>query len=292
MTYEAWQAYAPVETHLLRARRIPQTFRVQVWRPALRVREETSFPVLYATDANLTFDVLRGISHNLQFSEALVPRFILVGIGYPSDAPWAGALLRGRDLMLPDYPKASRETPPWEGVLGFEEGSKDFHGGEDFQAFLAEELFPFIEARYSVASDRRTYFGHSAGASFGLGTLFTRPELFDNYILSSPATYIDGRSTAGIDYDRHDFLFQYARRFIASGRRLDGVRAYLSMGEAEEFTPELSQYQLTSSFYRMVALIRRAAIPGLGLTSEVFPGERHMTVWPMAFSHGVQAVLE
>ena len=41
----------------------------------------------------------------------------------------------------------------------------------------------------------------------------------------------------------------------------------------------------------MAALLEAARIPGLTLTTEVFPAETHMTVWPMAFIHGVRAVL-
>jgi hypothetical protein len=38
-------------------------------------------------------------------------------------------------------------------------------------------------------------------------------------------------------------------------------------------------------------LLKAAGIPGLELTTEVFSGERHMTVWPFAFIHGIRAVL-
>src|SRR5690606_7434891 len=95
--------------------------------------------------------------------------------------------------------------------------------------------------------------------------------------------------------------------FIASGRRLDRVKLYLSIGTEEDFQAlyygELQpgverdlkrayygEAQLTSTFFRMAALLKHAAIPGLEIIVEPFAGEVHMTVYPMAFIHGVQAV--
>ena len=40
----------------------------------------------------------------------------------------------------------------------------------------------------------------------------------------------------------------------------------------------------------MAALMKSARIAGLEFMTEEFPGETHMTVWPQAFIHGVQAV--
>src|SRR5687767_7794990 len=108
---EARERFAPPETHLIRSTHVAQTFKVQVMRPTRKKGESAKFPVVYATDGNLTFDVLKGISYGLQLSEEVAPRFLLVGIGYPSDSPWAGAILRGRDLTSPGFPRISRKPP-------------------------------------------------------------------------------------------------------------------------------------------------------------------------------------
>ena len=105
-----------------------------------------------------------------------------------------------------------------------------------------------------------------------------------------PGLSFDGKSSAGIQYDNYDFLLQHAREFIASGKSFSGIRVYMSVGAEEEFEPGLEQWHLTSSFYRMAALMKAAAIPGLKLTTESFPRETHSTVWPMAFIHGIQVV--
>lgn len=285
-----WQYYPAVESHLFRSSHVTQTFKIQVMQPVRRRGETTRFPVVYATDGNLAFDVLKGIAYAMQKSESDAPRFILVGIGYPSDCPVAGNVLRARDLTFPGYPDCRFAPPAIEGVLLPERGSKEYGGGEDFQLFIQRELVPMIDERYHTQPGERTYFGHSAGGGFGLFTLFSRPELFNNYIISSPSLTYHGISQSGAEYDNYEFLLKQAQQFAASGRALPGLRMYMSVGSEEEFEPTYAKWQLTSSFYRLAAFLKSAAIPGLQLTTEIFAGETHMTVWPMAFIHGVQAV--
>lgn len=282
--------FPTIDTHLIPSRYVAQSFRVQVMQPLLRKGESTRFPVVYITDGNFAFETLRGISFSMQRSERDAPRFILVGIGYPDDSPLAGAVLRARDLTFPQYPRLELTPPAVDGVLLAEKGTKDFYGAEDFQQFIEHELIPLIDRKYPTIPGERTYFGHSGGGGFGLFTLFTRSHLFRNYIASSPGLIYHGRSSAGVSYENCDFVLQYARKFIAEGRLLCGTRVYMSVGTEEEFEPNLSQWQLTSSFYRMAALMKSAAVPNMILTTQVFSGASHMTVWPMAFIHGVQAV--
>jgi len=256
-----------VEEHLLLSSHVTQTFKIQVMQPASERGATTRFPVVYVLDANLTFDVAKGIAYSIQHSQRDAPRFMVVGIGYPGDSPFAGSALRMRDLTFPGYPLTSHS------------------GAEDFQRFLAQELFTFIDTKYRTIAGHRTVFGHSLGGGFGLYTLFTQPELFKNYIVSSPGLRYYANT------ERNDLLFDYARQFFRSKPQLPGTRLYLSAGEHEEFEPEIEPWQLTSSVYRMIALIKRAAVPGLELFAEVFPRETHMTAWPLAFTHGVRAVL-
>ncbi len=283
--------FPPIETHLVCSRHVAQTFRIQVMQPAVSVGESTRFPVVYATDGNFAFDVLKGISWSMQRSERDAPRFILVGIGYPGDSPLAGAVLRARDLTFSGYPRLSLSPPPVEGVLLPEPGSVDFQGAAHFQQFIRHELIPLVDEHYVTIPGERTYFGHSAGGGFGLFTLFTQADLFRRYIVSSPGLSYHGESSAAIHYNHYDFALDLARGFIASHKPLPDVKLYMSVGSEEESEPNLSQWQLTSSFHRMVALLRRADTPGLQLTTEVLNGETHMTAWPVSFIHGIKAVL-
>ncbi len=287
---EPWEYIPPVETHMLRSQHVAQTYKIQVMQPAQKRGEVTRFPVVYVTDGNFAFDVLSGIALNMQLSGRDAPRFIVVGIGYPGDSPRAGARLRTRDLTFPRYPQLSTEPLPVEGVPLAAKGTKDFCGGEDFQQFIEHELITFVDAQYSTLAGERTYFGHSSGGGFGLFTMFTKAHLFSRYIVSSPGLSYHGVTTAGVRYEHYDFVLERARAFVASGITLRGVKLYMSVGSDEEYEPQYLEWQLTSSFYRLAALLQAAAIPGLDLTTQVFPGATHMTAWPMAFINGVQAL--
>jgi len=288
----AWEYVPPVETHFIRSKYVHQTFKVQVMRPAQKRGELTRFPTIYATDGNFMFDALKGISYSIQRSAHDAPRFILVGIGYPSDSPLAGTLLRARDLTFPGYPRLSTQGPSNEDVLTPEQGAKDYFGAVDFQQFIADELIPFIDEHYETIAGDRTYFGHSAGGGFGLFTLFTRPELFRNYIVSSPSVLYHIEDVQGARGQTLDFALEQARRFISAKRTLADSKLYMSVGAQEEFEVRLAPWQLTSGFFRLAKLMRSSTIPGLSLTTEVFPNETHLTVWPIAFIHGVKTVLD
>jgi predicted alpha/beta superfamily hydrolase len=283
--------YIPdVQTHIVSSTSVGQPFKVQVMQPAMKRGETARFPVVYVTDGNFAFDALKGIAYSIQMLERDAPRFILVGIGYPGESPKAGSLLRCRDFTFPGYPRFSLDPPPVEGVLTAPHGTKDYDGAQEFQGFIGDELIPFIDEKYPTIAGDRAYFGHSAGGGFGLFTMLTKPELFRRYILSSPATVYDGETTAGVKYQNYDFLLQRAREFLAAGKSFGDIRLYLSVGTEEEFEEGLREWQLTSSFYRLANLLRLSDVPGLQMTAEAFQGETHLTVWPMAFIHGIQSV--
>jgi predicted alpha/beta superfamily hydrolase len=305
LTGEGFLSVPAVETHLLRSRHVQQTYKIQVMLPGRRKGDQRRCPVVYVTDGNWVFDMFKSISALLQMSADDAPPFILVSIGWPSESPHGGMMLRVREFTYPPYPtidtaafyeelKTSASTMPiYEDILLPEEGAKDFYGGEDFRRFIGEELIPFIDGKYPTVPGDRTYFGHSGGGFFGLFTLFTQPELFKNYLVSSPGLLFHDPNPAFGEsrYENYDCGVQMARTFIDSGRSLHGIRLYMSAGAEEEFEPGLKVWRLVSGFYQFAKVITEAAIPGLEFMTEVFPKETHITVWPSAFIHGVQVAL-
>jgi uncharacterized protein len=289
--HDGAEYFPAVETHYIRANNIAQTFRIDVMQPRCIRGESASFPVVYVSDGNFVFDALKGICRSIQQSGYDAPRFMLVGIGYPGDGPFAGSILRIRDLTFPGYPRFITSTPHREGVLVAPEGTPDCDGAMQFQEFIEQEVFTLIEAKYPATKDDRTFFGHSAGGGFGLFTLFNRSSLFSHYLISSPGLTYDGVTSAGIRYDHCDFLLAEGRRFISSGPVLANIRLYLSVGAEEEFDASVRNWRLTSSVYRLAAMLRSADLPGLHLTFDLIPDETHMTVWPIAFIRGIRAVL-
>ncbi|TMO08481.1 hypothetical protein CWB60_05935 [Pseudoalteromonas sp. S327] len=61
---------------------------------------------------------------------------------------------------------------------------------DKFLAFIETELLPYLSVKYKL-SNNRVLSGFSAGGSFVLYTLHTKPELFNGYFAFSPAAWYD-----------------------------------------------------------------------------------------------------
>lgn len=279
----SWEFHVPdTTTHLIESKQVGQVYRVQVMQPLMKAGEVERFPVLYLTDGNLTFDVAKGISHPLQLA-GQVQRYIVVGVGYPGANPFAGNILRCRDFTSwrrPPIPGLPR-TSPIAAVHGLEGGAPQWHGAERFLAFIREELIPLIDRTYPTMPNDRACAGYSMGGGLCLHALFSQPDLFARYLLVSPS----------ICYGDDDYGLDEAREFIASGKQLD-ARVFMAVGELEELDADegVAKPRFVSSVCRLAALLRNARMPGLDLACRIFPGETHASVWPIAFTHGVQAL--
>ncbi len=160
-----------------------RTYRILVFAPSAPP-PPGGHPVLYLLDGNATYPVAATL---LQLAEhrtnpgGLVPG-IVVGIGYPGDAPLD---LRAR---AEDY------TPPAPDLSATGDMSGNPQGGADrFLDFIEKELKPRIAASFPIDPARQTIFGHSYGGLFVLHTLFTRPGAFQRYVAASPSIWWNQR---------------------------------------------------------------------------------------------------
>jgi predicted alpha/beta superfamily hydrolase len=62
-------------------------------------------------------------------------------------------------------------------------------GGAAYEAFLVDELKPFIEARYAADPARSVLFGHSLGGLFAATVLVRHPRAFAAYLIASPSIW-------------------------------------------------------------------------------------------------------
>lgn len=92
-----------------------------------------------------------------------------------------------------------------------------------FLAFIETELLPYLSVKYKL-SNNRVLSGFSAGGSFVLYTLHTKPELFNGYFAFSPAAWYDDMTVVN---NVEAFLTTQANK-IKSPTYL-----YLSVGGAE-----------------------------------------------------------
>lgn len=116
---------------------------------------------------------------------------IFVGVGYPSSVdpmrppPGGGEIAyRQRDYSPPPFPASNPEHKTWQ-------SEQPWAGGAPlFLRVLKEELIPLIDRQFRTSADRGLH-GHSMGGLFATYALFTEPDLFTRYAITSPSLWWD-----------------------------------------------------------------------------------------------------
>jgi len=280
MSVAGVKAYKPYEVseHLIESSFVKETFRIRVLQPIRLAGDSETFPVLYLTDGDDYFDGIVSLTKSLQVCGE-VPRFIVVGIGYSESGN--AEILRLRDLLTHEVRQNFLDvvnnlacSALITGITSIERVTKTTDSIE-FLRFVGDELMPFLQARYPINAGDNNYFGYSAGATFGLHALFSRPQLFKRYILGSPA----------LSYHGKNFGVELASKFVALAQPAE-ASVFMSVGELEEFKyPEVG---FVTGHYGLAKYLCSEKIPGLRLTLRVFSQETHATAWTLAFCHGAR----
>jgi predicted alpha/beta superfamily hydrolase len=164
---------------------------------------KTKYPVLYLLDGSGHFYSVTGMIKQLSTTNGntVVPEMIIVAITNTN---------RTRDLT----PTSTDENSG---------------GGEKFNDFIEKELIPYIDKNYPT-SPYRTYVGHSLGGLMVINTLFTRPELFDNYIAIDPSLWWDdqvvlNKAAAGFSETKFEnkSLYLGVANTMADGMKIEDV---------------------------------------------------------------------
>ncbi|MGD9158887.1 MAG: alpha/beta hydrolase-fold protein [Desulfobacteraceae bacterium] len=262
-----------LKTHHIKSKFVDQEFIITVSMPIVHDNETEKFPVLYCLDSNFFYP--RDITHLLQ-GVGEVPRFILVGIGYPGKHFLSSFNLRARDMTpVEDV----IDMPPAEGfVRGVHvpKGIK-YGGAKEFLEFIRQELIPFIDNNYPTIKGNRAINGHSLGGLFGLYVLFNKPDTFDKYIIGSPS----------IQWGE-EFILKQAETFVADNNALK-ANIFMAAGSLEE-TGENQESRTVTNMFRMENILRKKKLKGLDLRTRLFPDETHLTVGPMNYVHGIKSI--
>ena len=146
---------------------------LNVYLPASYERDSSKYyPVIYLLDGSRDEDFIH-VSGIVQFGSFswinMLPESIVVGIGNVD---------RKRDFTYPSKNKLDQTEFPSSG------------GSAAFIDFLGTELQPFIEDHFRTTASR-TVIGQSLGGLLLTEILFTKPELYDNYIIVSPSLWWD-----------------------------------------------------------------------------------------------------
>jgi len=222
------------------------------------------YPVVYMLDADYSFALVRNVvQHFVERGD--LPAMILVAIAYPGAA---------EDRNLYKLSRTRDYTPIFvrEGGYGLE-FQKVSGGAPKFKAFMATELFPFIERRFAADPGDRTIVGHSYGGLFATYVLLTEPSLYKRYVIVSPSLwYSDG------------IAFQMEAAAAANGQP-SNVNVFLAVGALEDS-------RMPSDLRALYGRLKGRHHPSLKLDIQIFDGERHDSVFPGAVSRGLRTVFE
>lgn len=222
------------------------------------------YPVLFVTDANYAFPVIREISRRLNVEHAQTQDFILVGLSYAKGED-------GMQSRMRDY------TPTRNGPRGAPGGAVHGHGLA-YQAYLRDRVMPFIAQRYRTDPRRALFLGHSYGALLGAQILFTDPGMFSGYILGSPSFW----------YDKHH-VFGMEAMYAARHRDLP-AKVYMYAGEYERIRFKRNN-DIVGDNHELEGRLKKRKYPNLVLKSDVLNDEDHMSVAPRGFTHGLKYLL-
>jgi predicted alpha/beta superfamily hydrolase len=235
-------AYAPEGSHLLivHSAKLGRDFRLVVSAPSgPLVAPGRKLPAIYALDGG--YGVAGPMGRMMAWSVAMSPAYV-VEVGYPERGDDTADHWRNTDLLF-------READV--------DGRRGGGGAAAFQAFLARELRPFLEARYPLDPKAAVLFGHSFGGLFAANVLASAPASYAGYIIASPSVWADP---------------SVPQALAAAAPHLGSTRVYLAVGGGEEarMTDGLDQ------------VARALATPGSTAKVErhVFAGATHIGYYP------------
>jgi len=237
--------------------------------PSYGTQPQRRFPVLYATDADYAFPIIRQLARRLNVEGPQIEEFILVGLSYGKGEN--GGISRQRDYT--PTPNGPSTAPP-----------NAIHGqAQAYQKYLRDQVKPFINGHYRTAPAKTIFLGHSYGALLGAQILFTEPGLFSSYILGSPSLWYDKRHALKLEAS-------YAKQ-----NQDLSANVYLYVGAYEALRKGDRRYNQTVDMVAdnraLEAALQSRKYPSLKLKSVVLNDEDHLTVAPRGFMQALKYLL-
>ena len=163
-------------THKIWSKELNEKRRLNIYLPpGYKAEDTTHYPVIYLLDGGLDEDFIH-IVGLVQFNTfewiGRVPECIVVGIVNTD---------RKRDMTFPTTIKGDKEKWPTTG------------GSAKFMSYIEKEVKPYVNKQFRTTASA-TLIGESLGGLFATEVLFTKPRLFDRYIIISPSLWWDNGS--------------------------------------------------------------------------------------------------
>lgn len=227
---------------------------------------DNGFPVYYMLDGNSYFqfgrDVVRLQSRNAP--KTFIAPAIVIGIGHQ------GSDEEVSKRRFYDFTPPAQQYVYPDRLKNFDVGT---HGGaEKFLSFLELELMPIINEKYKVDQHKQALFGHSLSGLYVLWTLFTRADLFQYYLASSPSIW----------WNDHEVL-RYAEQCCDHGQAMTEKRKLLiTVGSEETF--------MVDDAKGLFSKMSEYSLPNLEVAHYVAPNENHASVVPTIISRAFRVL--
>jgi predicted alpha/beta superfamily hydrolase len=235
-----------------------ENYLIQVGLPSGYYHSDKTYPVLYVLDGDKSFGMTKEVADWLTWSSE-IRNIILVGISYG----------KGTSVW---WEKRARDYTQFKDTVYFYYPNAG--GADNFLSFIKNELFPVVNKNYRTIQDSNAIMGLSFGGLLGSYVLFKQPDMFKSYIIISPSLFWNGNS-----------ILKTETGYFLEHKKLNKV-VYLAYGTLDDKDWVINP---SDSFIRV---LQQRNYEGLVFTPEIFKGETHVSVLPVALTHGLKAIFK
>ncbi len=208
-------------------------------------RNSVKYPVIYLLDGSMDEDFIHivGLVQYNTFSWInQIPKSIVVGIANVD---------RKRDFTSPTSFEIDKQHAPTGG------------GSERFISFIEKELQPYIDKNYKTNSSK-TLIGQSLAGLIATEILFTKPRLFNTYIIISPSLWWNDGALLKL----HPEILN---------ENFDAPTDILGVGK-EGLTPGLDSHVMEVDANLLADKIAQSKSKNIKVYFDYLPNENHATV--------------
>lgn len=220
--------------------------------------DTTKYPVIYLLDGSADEDFIHivGLVQYCSFEWInLVPKSIVVGIA---------TVDRRRDFTFPTTIKEDQKNYPTTGH------------SDKFISFLEKELQPYMEKNYKT-TDSKTIIGQSLGGLLETEILFSKPYLFNTYIIVSASLWWDNGSILNRDPE------------ILKSRFNQPTDIYIGVGK-EGLTPTAIPRVMEVDANLLAEKLKATNSKTVKVYFDYLPQENHATIMHQAVYNGFTAL--
>jgi predicted alpha/beta superfamily hydrolase len=235
-----------------------ENYIIQIGLPIGYYHSDKSYPVLYVLDGDKSFGMTKEVTDWLIWDNE-IKDIIVVGIGYGKGTnSWWEKRTRDytqfKDTVYYYYPNAG--------------------GADKFLSFVKNELFPIVNKNYRTNQDSTAIMGLSFGGLLSSYVLFTQPDMFKGYIIISPSLFWNGNSILKTEAD-----------YFSKHKELNKM-VYMAYGSLD------NKDWVINPTNELIQIMQMRKYDGLEFIPQVYKGETHISVYPVALTHGLKAVFK